>query len=86
MQWPFKQKVTLTLANQDGKYISDSFRPDPPSSSFQKPGQREMNIASGCSMFIRIDHLLNGGFIQDDAIIEWVVVETMDLSYPNKHS
>ena len=80
LQWPFKQKVTLTLINQTGKkHISDSFRPDPHSSSFQKPGRREMNIASGCPMFIRIDHLLNGGFVKDDAIYVRVVVETMDL-------
>ena len=80
LQWPFKQKVTLTLINQNGKkHISDSFRPDPHSSSFQKPGRREMNIASGCPMFIRIDHLLSGGFVKDDAIYVRVVVETMDL-------
>ena len=80
LQWPFKQKVTLSLINQNGKkHISDSFRPDPHSSSFQKPGRREMNIASGCPMFIRIDHLLNGGFAEDDAIYVRVVVETMDL-------
>ena len=80
LQWPFKQKVTLSLINQNGKkHISDSFRPDPHSSSFQKPGRREMNIASGCPMFIRIDHLLNGGFVKDDAIYVRVVVETMDL-------
>ena len=80
LQWPFKQKVTLTLINQNGKkHISDSFRPDPHSSSFQKPGRREMNVASGCPMFIRIDHLLNGGFVKDDAIYVRVVVETMDL-------
>ena len=79
-QWPFKQKFTLSLINQNGKkHISDSFRPDPHSSSFQKPGRREMNIASGCPRFIRIDHLLNGGFVKDDAIYVRVVVETMDL-------
>ncbi len=77
LQWPFKQKVTLSLINQNGKkHISDSFRPDPHSSSFQKPGRREMNIASGCPIFIRIDHLLNGGFAKDDAIYVRVVVET----------
>ncbi len=80
LQWPFKQKVTLSLINQNGKkHISDSFRPDPHSNSFQKPGRREINIASGCPRFIRIDHLLNGGFVKDDAIYVRVVVETMDL-------
>lgn len=80
LHWPFKQKVTLTLINQEGKkHISDSFRPDPHSSSFQRPGRREMNIASGCPMFIRTDHLVNGGFVKDDAIYVRVVVDTVDL-------
>ena len=80
LQWPFKQKVTLTLLNQAGKKpVSDSFRPDPNSSSFQYPGCREMNIASGCPMFIRLEHLLNGGFDKDDCIYITVVVDVSDL-------
>ena len=80
LPWPFRQKVTLTLINQAGKkHQSDSFRPDPHSSSFQRPGRKEMNIASGCPMFIRIEHLLNGGFVKDDSIYLRVVVDTSDL-------
>ena len=80
LPWPFRQKVTLTLINQAGKkHQSDSFRPDPHSSSFQQPGRKEMNIASGCPMFIRIEHLLNGGFVKDDTIYLRVVVDTSDL-------
>ncbi|PIK36637.1 tumor necrosis factor receptor-associated factor 3 [Apostichopus japonicus] len=39
LSWPFKQKVTLMLLDQGGgqRHLSDSFRPDPTSSSFQKP-------------------------------------------------
>ena len=78
--WPFKQKVTLTLINQAGKkHITNSFRPDPHSSSFQRPGRKEMNIASGCPMFIRVEHLLNGGFIKEDCIFLRIVVDTSDL-------
>ena len=78
--WPFKQKVTLTLINQAGKkHVSDSFHPDPHSSSFQRPGRREMNIASGCPMFIRQEHLVNGGFVKDDCIYIRVMVDTSDL-------
>ena len=80
LTWPFKQKVTLTLLNQAGKkHVSDSFRPDPNSSSFQRPGRREMNIASGCPMFIRIEHLMSGGFVKDDCIYVRVIVDTNDL-------
>lgn len=80
LHWSFKQKVTLTLVNQEGKkHISDSFRPDANSSSFQRPGRREMNIASGCPMFIRTEQLLNGGFVKDDSIFVRVLVDTLDL-------
>ena len=80
LQWPFKQKVTLTLLNQSGKkHVSDSFRPDPNSSSFQRPGRREMNIASGCPMFIRLEHLMSGGFVKDDCVYVRVVVDVSDL-------
>lgn len=69
LEWPFKQKVTLTLLNQQGRpSVTDSFRPDEQSSSFQRPLRREMNIATGCPMFIKIDHLLNGGFVKNDCI------------------
>ena len=79
LQWPFKQKVTLTLVNQMGKkHVTDSFRPDPNSSSFQRPGRREMNIASGCPMFMRLEHLLKGGFVKDDCIYLSVMVEKTD--------
>ena len=80
LTWPFKQKVTLSLINQSGKkHVTDTFRPDPQSSSFQRPGKEEMNVASGCPMFIRIEYLLNGGFIKDDSIFLKVVVDTSDL-------
>ena len=77
LPWPFHQKVMLMLINQAGKkHQSDSFHPDPHSSSFQWPGRKEMNIASGCPMF---KHLLNGDFVKDDSIYLRVVVHTSDL-------
>ena len=80
LTWPFKQTVKLTLLNQVGKkHVTDQFRPEPQSSSFQRPGRKEMNIASGCPMFIRIEHLLNGGFVKDDSIFLCIVVDIADL-------
>ena len=38
-----------------------------------------MNVASGCPMFIGIEHLLNGGFVKDDTIFLKIVVDTVDL-------
>ena len=80
LSWPFKQKVTLSIINQAGKkHVTDTFRPDPQSNSFQKPTLKEMNVASGCPMFIRLEHLLNGGFVKDDCIFLRVVVDITDI-------
>ena len=80
LPWPFKQKVTLTIINQAGKkHVTDTFRPDPQSNSFQRPTQKEMNVASGCPMFIRHEQLLTGGFIKDGCIFLRVMVDTSDL-------
>ncbi|KAL5491313.1 hypothetical protein EMCRGX_G016576 [Ephydatia muelleri] len=80
LPWPFKQKVTLIIINQAGKkHVTDTFRPDPQSNSFQRPTQKEMNVASGCPMFIRQDQLLNGGFVKDDCIFLRVVVDVTDI-------
>ena len=77
LTWPFKQKVMLTLINQAGKkHITDHFHPDPQSSLFQRPGRKEMNIASGCPMF---DHLMNGGFIKVDSVFLHMAVDIADL-------
>ncbi|XP_033116177.1 TNF receptor-associated factor 3-like, partial [Anneissia japonica] len=49
LKWPFDQKVTMLLLDQDdGKLThSDSFKPYTRSSSFKRP-TGDMNIASGC--------------------------------------
>ena len=81
LPWPFKQKVTLTILNQTGKkHVTDSFRPDRQSNSFQRPTQKEMNVASGCPMFIHQDQLLNGGFINEDCIFLRVAVDLPQLT------
>ena len=88
LPWPFKQKVTLTIINQAGKkHVTDTFCPDPQSNSFQRPTQKEMNVASGCPMFIHHEQLLNGGFVKDDCIFLRAVVDTSidDPSCKNKH-
>ncbi|KAJ7339336.1 TNF receptor-associated factor 2 [Desmophyllum pertusum] len=38
LRWPFRQKITVMLMDQDNvEHVIDSFRPDPTSSSFQRP-------------------------------------------------
>lgn len=80
LRWPFRQRVTMTLLNQSGsRHVSDTFRPDVRSSSFQRPVNRDMNIASGCPRFIRLEEFLHGGFIKEDCIFIKVVVDCSDL-------
>ena len=68
LQWPFRHTVTLTLLDQDGgKNIAQSFKPEPTSSSFQRP-RNEMNIASGCPMFAPLSVLNNSSYVKDDTM------------------
>ena len=68
LQWPFKQTVTLMLLDQDKqKDIVQSFRPEPSSSSFQRP-RNEMNVASGCPMFAPLSVLNNSSYVEDDTM------------------
>lgn len=83
LPWPFRQKISFTLVDQDGqRNISDAFRPDPRSSSFQKP-KTEINIASGCPLFVALSTLDTGGYIKDDAMFIKVVVDNRDLCRPD---
>ena len=53
LSWPFTHRVTMLLLDQSGQenHVQEKFRPDPNSSSFQRP-RSEMNIATGCPRFI----------------------------------
>ena len=82
LPWPFQQKVTLLLLNQNGrKNVIDQFRPDTQSSSFQRPVHREMNIASGCPTFCPLSELHNG-FVKEDCIFLGVIVDTAGIPKP----
>ncbi|KAM4625360.1 TNF receptor-associated factor 3 isoform 2-T2 [Polymixia lowei] len=83
LPWPFKQKVTLMLMDQGPtrKHLGDAFKPDPNSSSFRRP-VAEMNIASGCPLFVAQPVLENGSYIKDDTIFIKVTVDTSDLPDP----
>ncbi|XP_030636485.1 TNF receptor-associated factor 3 [Chanos chanos] len=83
LPWPFKQKVTLMLMDQgpSRKHLGDAFKPDPNSSSFRRP-VAEMNIASGCPLFVAQTVLENGTYIKDDTIFIKVTVDTSDLPDP----
>lgn len=79
LRWPFRQKVTFMLLDQDNvEHVVDAFRPDPNSSSFQRP-RRESNIASGCPMFCSLSELNNHAYVRDDVMFLKVIVDTTDL-------
>ena len=68
LPWPFRQTVTLMLIDQDKqKDIFQSFKPDPSSSSFQRP-INEMNVASGCPRFVPLSILDNSSYVKDDTM------------------
>ena len=76
--WPFRQKVTMMILDQDNvEHVIDAFRPDPNSSSFQRP-RREMNIASGCPLFCPLTELEKHGYVRDDVMFIKVIVDSSD--------
>ncbi|KAL8562405.1 hypothetical protein ACOMHN_066119 [Nucella lapillus] len=81
LPWPFQQKVTLMLIDQKYReHVIDAFRPDPTSSSFKRPTS-EMNIASGCPVFIPLAKLTNPqhGYLKDNTMFIKIIVETEGL-------
>ena len=79
LRWPFRQKVTIMLLDQDNvEHVIDAFRPDPNSASFQRP-RREMNVASGCPLFCGLAELNKHAYVRDDTMFMKVIVETSDI-------
>ena len=82
LQWPFTHEITFKLVNQaGGSGIVDTFKHDPMSISFRKP-KSEMNIASGCTLFISHAELEGNGFIVDDTIFIKCSVDTSTICHP----
>ncbi|XP_078383028.1 TNF receptor-associated factor 2-like isoform X2 [Oculina patagonica] len=79
LRWPFRQKVTFMMLDQNNvEHVIDAFRPDPNSSSFRRP-RRETNIASGCPLFFPLAELNKHAYIKDDAMFVKVIVDCSDL-------
>ena len=79
LRWPFRKRVTFMLLDQDNvEHVIDAFRPDPNSSSFQRP-RRETNIPSGCATFCSLSELNNHAYVKDDVMFLKVIVDTTDL-------
>ena len=79
-QWPFRQRVSMSLLDQSGgtRHITDNFRPDPTSTSFQRP-RGDMNIASGSPLFAEQSVVEGDKYLRDDTIFIRVTVDTTDV-------
>ena len=79
LEWPFQKKFKFTLINQQNRSKDhvEEIIPKKGSESFQKP-KKEMNIASGCPMFIELNRLDIDGFLKDDCLFFEVDVEQND--------
>uniref|UniRef100_A0A8C5RL20 TNF receptor-associated factor n=1 Tax=Laticauda laticaudata TaxID=8630 RepID=A0A8C5RL20_LATLA len=80
LRWPFNQKVTLMLLDQNNReHIIDAFRPDVASSSFQRPIS-DMNIASGCPLFCPIAKMESkNSYVHEDTIFIKAIVDLTGL-------
>ena len=81
LPWPFNQKVTLMLLDQGSteEHVVDAFRPNPNSSSFKRPVS-DMNIASGCPLFVPLNLLKsNRSYVKDDTAFVKIIVDTQGL-------
>ena len=83
LPWPFKEKITFQLINQNdpvNKSIVEAFRPDPSSSSFKRP-TAERNIGAGCPLFAKIQTIEDPkqGFVKDDTLHLKIISKTSDL-------
>ena len=76
LEWPFQKKVNFTLINQQNRKrdYTEKMVADKDSPSFQRPKQ-DMNIASGCPLFISLDRLDAEGFLKEDSLYFDITVE-----------
>ena len=82
LQWPFDHKVSLILVDQvHKKHLVQNFKPDPQSSSFQRP-KTDMNVASGCPEFADLSILKNTSYVKDDLMYIKAIVDTSRISHP----
>ena len=67
LNWPMQKRITFELINHvnEAENVIESFVSNPRSSSFQRP-TNNMNVASGCPMFISIERFLTRGFVVDN--------------------
>lgn len=82
VKFPFNFKVIFCLYDQINQrdHITDAFRPDIRSNSFQRP-RSEMNIASGIPKFVDLKKLQqkNNPYIRDDTMFIKVIIDYNEM-------
>ena len=82
LKWPFDNKVSLILVDQNHrKHIVQTFKPTPESSSFQRPIS-DMNVASGCPQFCKLSSLDGESHTKDDMLFIKCIVDTTHIFHP----
>ncbi|XP_033097178.1 TNF receptor-associated factor 3-like [Anneissia japonica] len=81
LQWPFNQKVTMTLLDQEtGKRsITDSIKPDGRSSSFKRPTGDTDIVSAGCPLFVAQQILKDSTYVREDTMFIKMIADTSDL-------
>ncbi|NXP23852.1 TRAF2 factor, partial [Scytalopus superciliaris] len=77
LPWPFRHKVTFMLLDQNNReHVIDAFRPDLSSASFQRP-VHDMNVASGCPMFLPLAKLQSPrhAYVKEDTLFLKCIIE-----------
>ncbi|XP_068733414.1 TNF receptor-associated factor 3-like [Montipora capricornis] len=79
LSWPFKQKVTFTLIDQEKNDDHlGSFRPRVSDTSWRRPCSTR-NVGSGMPVFILHENLSSGGYIRDDTMYIRAQIDTVGL-------
>ena len=82
LKWPFENKVSLVLVDQNlRQHIVQTFKPSPESSSFQRP-KSDMNVASGCPQFATLSVLNEGNYVKNDVLFLKCIVDTSKIVHP----
>eukprot|EP00731_Ephydatia_muelleri_P024007 Em0016g278a len=82
LKWPFDHKVSLILVDQNHrKHIVQTFKPTQDSSSFQRP-RTDMNVASGCPQFSKLDVLEDQSYVKDDVMYIKCIIDTSRIFHP----
>lgn len=82
LKWPFDHKVSLILVDQNHrKHIVQTFKPTQDSSSFQRP-RTDMNVASGCPQFSKLDVLEDPSYVKDDVMYIKCIIDTSRIFHP----